>query len=119
MDNEPRWRRYVRFHRPDHQADLDDELRDHLQSATDALMASGLSAEDARTEAHRRFGDVTAVRTTVAHIDAIGAGASARVAWLANLRQDVVYAWRQLRHAPLFTAVATISIGLGVGLNVT
>jgi predicted permease len=66
MQNEPRWRRYLRFPRPEHPA-----------------------------------------------------SASARTAWLSNVRQDVTYALRQLRRAPLFMAVATISIGLGVGLNVT
>src|SRR5688572_21356979 len=42
-DREPKWRRYLRFYRPDPVADLDDELRDHLESTEESLIAQGMS----------------------------------------------------------------------------
>ncbi len=119
MSDEPRWRRYLRFHRPDHLGDFNDEMRDHLQSIIDGLMASGWSHDDASREAHRRFGDLRSVRTSVARVDASAARWQRVSAWLDSVRQDMVFAVRQLRRAPVFSAVAAISIGLGVGLNVT
>jgi putative ABC transport system permease protein len=117
--NEPRWRRYLRFHRQDSTADLDDELRDHLQSTIDSLVARGMSLEDARAEASRRFGDVGAVRSRVGVIDARHDRAMRFTTYIDTVKADIVYALRQLVRAPVVTAVTAISIGLGVALNVT
>src|SRR5690348_5988627 len=119
MSPEPRWRRYLRFHRIDASADLNDEVHDHLESIVEALVARGMSPDDARREARRRFGDVDQVRGEVARIDRSGTRSVARASWWADLRQDLRYARRQLLRAPSFTAVAATAIALGVGLNVT
>src|SRR5205085_6994262 len=66
----PMWRRYLRMVRPNPRADLDDELRDHLESTVDALIARGMTPDAARAEAMRRFGDVRQVRANVHRIDA-------------------------------------------------
>ena len=56
---EPMWRRYLRMIRPDPEDDLDAELRDHIESTTEALIARGMVPDMARLEARRRFGDVS------------------------------------------------------------
>ena len=61
MTTTPFWRRYARFFGPDPAADVKDELAFHLQARTDDLMRQGLSADAARKEAERQFGDVRAV----------------------------------------------------------
>ncbi|HYW31470.1 MAG TPA: permease prefix domain 1-containing protein, partial [Gemmatimonas sp.] len=60
--DQPKWRRYLRFYRPNPAADLDDELRDHIESTTEALVATGMRESHARAEAIRRVGDLGKVR---------------------------------------------------------
>jgi putative ABC transport system permease protein len=97
------WRRHQ------HQSDLDDEIRFHLEEEADARRAVGLSPEQARRAARREFGNVLLHRE------------SARETWgwsgIERLVQDVRYALRALRAAPLVTAAATVSLALGIGAN--
>ncbi|RPI57807.1 MAG: hypothetical protein EHM55_00525 [Acidobacteria bacterium] len=58
----PQWLRYRRIFGSDPAADVDDELRFHLDSKVDDLVAQGWSPEAARQEAERQFGDVTRLR---------------------------------------------------------
>ena len=58
------WRRYMRFFGPDAEADVEDELRFHLEAKVDELVAQGWTYEAARVEARREFGDVMRVRQT-------------------------------------------------------
>ena len=55
----PAWRRYLRFWRPDVDADVDDELRFHVEERTADLMARGYTREAAHAEALREFGELT------------------------------------------------------------
>ncbi|MFY0568896.1 permease prefix domain 1-containing protein [Archangium lansingense] len=57
------WRRYLRFWGRDVRADVDEELRHHLELCTEELIAQGLRPEAARAEALRRFGDLERVRS--------------------------------------------------------
>jgi predicted permease len=116
---QPAWRRYLRMIRPNPAGDLDDELRDHIDSTTEALIARGLSPVDAHAEAMRRFGDLTRVRSEVQHLDAHHATRYNRLAMLETFLYDLRHAARGLRRSPAFTAVATISIALGVAANTT
>ena len=116
---EPMWRRYLRFVRPDPAADLDDELRDHLDSTTDALIGRGLSPDDAREEARRRFGDVERVRAEVRRLDSRHQRRASRGALVDSIAQDLRYTVRTMRRSPGFVAVATLSIALGVAANST
>ena len=116
---QPKWRRYLRMIRPDPVADLDDELRDHLQSAIDALVASGMTPESARAEAVRRFGDVRRVRQEVQRLDQRHLAYTNRLSAVETFLYDLRHAARGLRKAPAFAFVAAISIGLGVAANTT
>ncbi|MES2523512.1 MAG: ABC transporter permease [Gemmatimonadota bacterium] len=116
---QPKWRRYLRFYRPDPAADLDDELRDHLESSTEALVASGMSPADARASALRRFGDVASVRDEVATVDARELRRTRGAEVIETLVQDIRFAWRGFLRSPGFVVVAALSIAIGAGANTT
>ena len=119
MTDRAAWRRYLRFLRPDVRADVDDELRFHLESAARDLVAEGLSADEARREAARRFGDVTSVQEACVTIDERRQRRDERAEWFTDLRLDARLALRTLRRSPAFTAMAATCIVLGVGTTTT
>ena len=57
----PVWRRYLRFWGSNVEADVDDELRFHLDMRARDYEARGLDFDDARRAAVERFGDVQGI----------------------------------------------------------
>ena len=98
-------------------ADVDDELRFHLDMRAQELMAAGMSEADARREATREFGDVEFTRRYCRALDERGERATQRRDWLGDAAQDLTQAVRALRRSPGFLLIALITIGLGVGAN--
>jgi predicted permease len=88
-------------------ASLDDDIRDHIERETQDNIERGLSAQEARYAALRKFGNVTLVReeTRAVWIPV----------WMDQLRQDVRYAVRTIGRAPGFAAIAVGSSALGIG----
>ncbi len=90
-------------------AELDEEIRFHLEHETERLIQSGLPPDEARRRAMVAFGGVQ--RTREAHREVRGLPAIERVV------ADVRHALRVLRRAPAMTGAAVLTLALGIGAN--
>src|SRR5215475_4788533 len=97
------------FNRRAWHAELDEELRYHLDREAERNVASGMSPAAARLAARRAFGNPTVV--------AENSRDTMHFRPLEELRLDVCYALRAFRRAPTFLATVVVTIGLGLGLT--
>src|SRR5947209_17687660 len=113
------WRRYLRFWRPNVDADVDDELRFHFEERIEALVAGGLTRDAARREAEREFGDLGAVRNGLREIDRRVHASRSRADRWDQWRQDFAYSARSLRRVPGLSLTVIVTLALGIGINAT
>ncbi len=94
-----RWRR--------HNAELAEEMADHLERRRRDFEARGMAPADAAAAAHRAMGNATAVRESTR-----GVWLSS---WLEGVWQDLAYGFRSIRRQPAFAAVAILGLSGGLG----
>ena len=89
--------------------ELAESIREHLEEKIEELMESGLSRQEAVSQARREFGNATLIEE------------EGREVWqwprLEAVLRDIRYAWRQLWHSPGFTATVIVTLALSVGTN--
>ncbi|HEX9754428.1 MAG TPA: ABC transporter permease [Gemmatimonadales bacterium] len=98
-------------------ADVDDEIRSHLDSRTEALIGHGLRPDEARAQAVREFGDPTAARDELVRMDRRLAERLVRRAWWFDLIGDFRLALRMAARQPGYAAAMLATLALGIGAS--
>src|SRR4029077_12925534 len=104
------WHGLMRRPRPA-DADLDEELRAHLQLLIDERLRAGMTPEAARLDALLAMGGVTQVTEAVRDVRP--------GAWLQEVARDTRYVLRTLRRDLAFTVTAVLTLAIGIGANGT
>jgi putative ABC transport system permease protein len=89
--------------------DLDQDIRDHIARETRENLERGMSPEDARGAALRRFGNVLRVKEDTRRVWI--------PLWFEQVCQDGRYTLRTLRRTPGFAALVVVTLALGIGMN--
>ena len=97
------------FRKPNLEQELDEEIQAHLEMQIEDYQRQGMTADEARYAALRKFGGVEQVKET--YRDRRG------LPFIETVFHDLAYGFRMLRRSPGTTAVAILSLAFGIGVN--